>query len=309
MAMDQNSNEKALEKITKAGSVSIVVSDSSQLDGLASGLALYLSLVKLGKNVSIFSRIPSVADAQKIYGVDKIGKTQGKSGLTVLIDDAVENVDKVTYFLEGNQLKILIHPIPGSRGISKDQIRLKETITQADLIFSIGFDSQEDLRSQITHEQNISSEAFIINIYKGTLNQKFAQVNINDPQAATVSELTAKMIQDLALPVNEDIAYNLYTGISEGTQNFSPGRINSQALEIAAWLLKFGVSRSSFARMSNTQEPTYQPSTVTEPDILDRTPKIQEIESKQEYKNAAVSRNWLKPPRIYKGSKSFDREN
>jgi len=307
--MDQNSNEKALEKITKAGSVSIVVSDSSQLDGLASGLALYLSLVKLGKNVSIFSRIPSVADAQKIYGVDKIGKTQGKSGLTVLIDDAVENVDKVTYFLEGNQLKILIHPIPGSRGISKDQIRLKETITQADLIFSIGFDSQEDLRSQITHEQNISSEAFIINIYKGTLNQKFAQVNINDPQAATISELTAKMIQDLALPVNEDIAYNLYTGISEGTQNFSPGRINSQALEIAAWLLKFGVSRSSFARMSNTQEPTYQPSTVTEPDILDRTPKIQEIESKQEYKNAAVSRNWLKPPRIYKGSKSFDREN
>lgn len=309
MAMDQNSNEKALEKITKAGSVSIVVSDSSQLDGLASGLALYLSLVKLGKNVSIFSRIPSVADAQKIYGVDKIGKTQGKSGLTVLIDDAVENVDKVTYFLEGNQLKILIHPIPGSRGISKDQIRLKETITQADLIFSIGFDSQEDLRSQITHEQNISSEAFIINIYKGTLNQKFAQVNINDPQAATISELTAKMIQDLALPVNEDIAYNLYTGISEGTQNFSPGRINSQALEIAAWLLKFGVSRSSFARMSNTQEPTYQPSTVTEPDILDRTPKIQEIESKQEYKNAAVSRDWLKPPRIYKGSKSFDREN
>ncbi|EKD57875.1 MAG: hypothetical protein ACD_57C00115G0002 [uncultured bacterium] len=309
MAMDQNSNEKALEKITKAGSVSIVVSDSSQLDGLASGLALYLSLVKLGKNVSIFSRIPSVADAQKIYGVDKIGKTQGKSGLTVLIDDAVENVDKVTYFLEGNQLKILIHPIPGSRGISKDQIRLKETITQADLIFSIGFDSQEDLRSQITHEQNISSEAFIINICKGTLNQKFAQVNINDPQAATISELTAKMIQDLALPVNEDIAYNLYTGISEGTQNFSPGRINSQALEIAAWLLKFGVSRSSFARMSNTQEPTYQPSTVTEPDILDRTPKIQEIESKQEYKNAAVSRNWLKPPRIYKGSKSFDREN
>lgn len=307
--MDQNSNEKALEKITKAGSVSIVVSDSSQLDGLASGLALYLSLVKLGKNVSIFSRIPSVADAQKIYGVDKIGKTQGKSGLTVLIDDAVENVDKVTYFLEGNQLKILIHPIPGSRGISKDQIRLKETITQADLIFSIGFGSQEDLRSQITHEQNISSEAFIINIYKGTLNQKFAQVNINDPQAATVSELTAKMIQDLALPVNEDIAYNLYTGISEGTQNFSPGRINSQALEIAAWLLKFGVSRSSFARMSNTQEPTYQPSSVTEPDILDRTPKIQEIESKQEYKNAAVSRNWLKPPRIYKGSKSFDREN
>ena len=309
MAMDQNSNEKALEKITKAGSVSIVVSDSSQLDGLASGLALYLSLVKLGKNVSIFSRIPSVADAQKIYGVDKIGKTQGKSGLTVLIDDAVENVDKVTYFLEGNQLKILIHPIPGSRGISKDQIRLKETITQADLIFSIGFGSQEDLRSQITHEQNISSEAFIINIYKGTLNQKFAQVNINDPQAATISELTAKMIQDLALPVNEDIAYNLYTGISEGTQNFSPGRINSQALEIAAWLLKFGVSRSSFARMSNTQEPTYQPSTVTEPDILDRTPKIQEIESKQEYKNAAVSRDWLKPPRIYKGSKSFDREN
>src|SRR3989344_3270317 len=157
--MDQNSNEKTLEKITKAGAVCIVVSD-----------------------------------AQKIYGVDKIGKTQSKNGLTVLIDDAVENVDKVTYFLEENQLKILIHPIPGSRGVSKEQVRLEETMTQADLIFSIGFNSQEDLRSQITHEQNISPEAWIVNICKGTLNQKFAQVNINDPQAATVSELTAKMI-------------------------------------------------------------------------------------------------------------------
>jgi len=306
--MDQNLKEKTLEKLTKSGSVCVIVSNSSGLDGLASGLALYLSLVKLGKNVSIFSRIPSVDDARKVYGIDRIGKTQSQKSLTVVVENAVENVDKVTYFLDGNQLKILIHPLVGSRGISKDQVKLEETMAQADLIFSIGFDTRENLRSQITHEQNLSPETWIINVNKGTLHQKFAQLNVIDSQAATFSELTAKLIQNLALPVDEDIAYNLYTGISGGTQNFSPGKINSQALEIAAWLLKFGVSRASFARVTRPKLTEESP-IAYEADFLDKTPSIQELEGKQELKNATVSRDWLKPPRIYKGSKSFDREN
>jgi len=37
--MDQNLKEKALEKLTKAESIYVVVSKASGLDGLASGLA------------------------------------------------------------------------------------------------------------------------------------------------------------------------------------------------------------------------------------------------------------------------------
>ena len=72
--MDPSSKEKTLERLTKAQNVSIIVSDSSGFDGLASGLALYLSLTKLGKNIALYAKHPTVGDASKLYAVDKIGK-------------------------------------------------------------------------------------------------------------------------------------------------------------------------------------------------------------------------------------------
>jgi len=313
--MDQNLKEKALEKLTKAESIYVVVSKASGLDGLASGLALYLSLIKLGKNASIISKTPSVGDANKIYGVDKIGKLVGKRNLTVVVDNAVERVDKVTYFLDGNRLKVIIHSLAGSNGVSKDQVSLEETVSAAELIFAIGCDLPESLHSEITHEQNISSESLIININNQKSHQKFAQIEVVNDQAATISEVMAKMIQDLALPVDEDIAYNLYMGISEATDNFSPALASSLSLEMAAWLLKFGASRASLAGTPRRPDFTQSlPKTVQviPPigiDYMDKTPTIEELEGKQELKDQSASRDWLKPPKIYKGSKSFDREN
>lgn len=313
--MDQNLKEKALEKLTKAESIYVVVSKASELDGLASGLALYLSLVKLGKNTSIISKTPSVSDANKIYGVDKIGKLVGKKNLTVVVDNAVESVDRVTYFLDGNQLKVVIHSLAGSNGVSKDQVSLEETVSAAELIFAIGYDSPESLHSEITHEQNISSETLVININNQISHQKFAQIEFVNDQAVTISEVMAKMIQDLALPVDEDIAYNLYMGISEATNNFSPALASPLSLEMAAWLLKFGAARASFAGMP--QRPDFTQSLpksvkVIPPigiDYMDKTPTMEELEGKQELKDQSASGDWLKPPKIYKGSKSFDREN
>ena len=314
--MDQNLKEKALEKLTKAESIYVVVSKASGLDGLASGLALHLSLVKLGKNASIISKTPSVGDANKIYGVDKIGKLVGKRNLTVVVDNAVESVDKVTYFLDGNRLKVVIHSLAGSNGVSKDQVSLEETVSAAELIFAIGYNSPESLHSEITHEQNISSETLVININNQKSHQKFAQIEVVNDQAATISEVMAKMIQDLALPVDEDIAYNLYMGISEATDNFSPALASPLSLEMAAWLLKFGASRASLA--GAPQRPDFTGSVLPKTvqvippigiDYMDKTPTVEELEGKQELKDRSASRDWLKPPKIYKGSKSFDREN
>src|SRR4030043_865011 len=104
--MDQVLKGKTLEILTKADAISINICSRSGFDGLASGTALFLSLVKLGKNVSLFAQEPTVNDACKLYGVDRIGKTQGKKDLVVVVDNAVKTVEKVTYFLEGDKLKI-----------------------------------------------------------------------------------------------------------------------------------------------------------------------------------------------------------
>ena len=307
MFMDQNSKEKTLESLTKAEAVLVAVSENSGFDGLAAGLAICLSCQKLGKNVSIFAKSPQVSDAKTLYGVDKIGKPAGKKNLVVVVENAVQNVDKVTYFLDGNKLKIVIHSFPGTTGVSQEQLKFEETLSKPDLIFSIGNKSLEDLTRLITHEQNIDSTVWIVNINREDVKQKFAQVDICNPQAASLSEITGLILQDLALPIDQDIAFNLFVGIVDATSNFSPAKSSPASFQTAAWLVKFGAGKASLA---NQLSKTFRnPSFVSQPSTSEFQPKAH-IKPADFYKSFKDSEeDWLKPPKIYKGSKSFDSEN
>lgn len=321
--MDQNSKDKILESLTRAENIVVIVSRQSGFDGLAGGLALYLSISKLGKNVSIRAQAPTVDHAQRIYGVDQIGKPAGEKNPVIVISDAVQTVDKVSYFLDQDQLKVIIHPLPGSKGITREQISLEYSTTQPHLIFAIGFRDGEFLGREITHEHKITPETWIINIAKEQSNQKFAQFDYFNPEASGISEVVAKFIQELALPVDEDIAYNLYVAISDSTNNFAPSKASSQTFEIASWLVKFGAGRASLAQSVKGQPPQplyapqisdqigprprpYQPSDI---DFFDKVPPVEDIESLPETTQSNKSQDWLKPPKIYKGSKSMSGEN
>lgn len=327
--MDPSLKDKTLENLTKAESVLVAVSPKTGLDGLAAGLGLYLSLLKLGKNTSIVAKSPSVGDAQQLYGVDKIGKSAGSKNLVVNVAGAVENVDKITYSLVGDDLKIVIHAFPGAESVTQEQISYEQTPSKPNLIFAIGYINPEELKQEITHEQNVDSEVWLININKQDVGQIFAQVNIFDPNASSLSEIAAQLSADLALPIDEDIAYNFYKGISEATSNFSPSQASPASFEIASWLIKFGAGRASFAQKPPPVQVQSQPRTV-QPPFTQRPQQPQSAPSHLSQSQAAgrpfqnyVSdidqfpvedveqetkdeQNWLKPPKIYQGSKSVD---
>lgn len=325
--MDQNLKDQFLDNLTKAENILIVVAKSLGFDGLAAGLSLYLSLIKLDKNVAISAQAPTVGDAQSLYAVDKIGSGKGTQNPVIIVENAVETVDKVTHFLDKSQLKLVIHPLPGSSGITKDQISIEYTQAPANLIFAIGVDNLPDLRSEITHEQEITPEALIINISNMEPSQKFAQMDIVNTQASGVSEVTSQMIHDFALPVDEDIAFNLYSGIRQSTNNFSPNLTIPQSFEIASWLLKFGAGKASLAKMQKPQPNmpprptfTFSPQQIQQAqqedvdqfedeDYFERVPAQEEVELEPQGAEAPKSGDWLKPPKVYKGSKSIGGES
>lgn len=314
--MDQNTKEKTLENLTKSETILVAVSADSGLDGLAAGLAIYLSLLKLGKKVSILAKSPSVNDALTLYGVDQIGRLAGKQNLIVVVADAVDSVDKVTYLLEGDKLKIVIHALSQGRGLSPQQVSIGQMLSRPDLIFTFGFDSVEKLHKLITREQNIDSTAWLVSISKDDVSQNFAQANICNPKAASLCEITGQILQDLALPLDEDIAYNLYTGIAQATANFSPAKSTSESFQIASWLIKFGAGKASLAHQpmasfSQRQSPVTLSRTLPEEEQLaqdrQQLPKsfsqipIEEVEQEKQ-----LQQDWLRPPKIYKGSQAFN---
>lgn len=308
--MDQNSKNKILENLTRAENIVVIVSQESGFDGLAGGLALYLSISKLGKNVAITAQAPTVDHAQRIYGVDQIGKLAGGKNSVIVIRDAVQTVDKVSYFLDQDQLKVIIHPLPGSKGINREQISLEYSTAQPNLIFAIGFRDGESLGREITHEHKITPETWIVSIAKDQSNQKFAQFDYINPEASGIGEVTAKLIQDLALPIDEDVSYNLYAAIADSTGNFAPTKTMAQTFEIASWLIKFGASRASLAQTEPKPLPqppqSYGPPTS---DLSDFVPALEDVESLPQSTRRTTSQDWLKPPKIYKGGKSMNGEN
>ncbi len=315
--MDQNSKQKTLDNLTKAEVILIVVSENAGFDGMAAGLALYLSCLKLGKNTAIQAKNPSVGDAQRLYGVDKIGAIEGSKNLVIVVNDAVENVDKVTYSLEDTRLKIVVHPFPGAKSVNRHQISFEETSAKPNLVFAIGFQTQEELDRVIAREQNLDPNIWTININKQSVGQLSAQVNVANDQAASVCEVTAQIFQQLALPLDEDIAYNLYAGVAQATNYFSPNLSSPLSFETASWLLKFGAGRASFAgpRSSDLSIPKPQMPQLQKPDVT--VDNMQQFPSPDPFDQPAIEQverkittqeNWLKPPKVYRGAKSFDSE-
>lgn len=305
--MDDYLKQQTLDKITKANNVLIVVSRLTALDGLASGLALYLSLSKLGKSSAMIAKSPTVEEANKLYGVDKIGKKDDKKNLVINIENAVTNVDKVTYSLQDGRLKVVVHSLPNSSGISESDISFSKEGSNPDLVIAVGYKSTDELRNDITHEQTINSSVFIININNTQVGQNYAQINILEEGAASISEVTTRLLQELALPIDEDVAFNLYTGISYATQSFSPAYATPISFEAAQWLIKFGAGKASLAIAKKPQDiqPNQTMAEGEKVNIIKETGQMPEDavmgEKSQE--------DWLKPPKIYHGSKSFDTDS
>lgn len=332
--MDDYLKEETQKNLARAQSVLVVVAKDADFDALASGLALYLCLKKFGKNVSITGPAPKVSDAQSLYAVDQISKENSVNNLVITIDGAIDKVDKVSHFLDGKILKLVIHSLPGSVPVTKEDIQFEYSTISADLIFAVGYNSQDQLEKEVTHEHNINPNVWIVSINKGNLSQKFAQVSLYDPNVYSTCELTAGAIKALNLPLDEDIAFNLYAGLSHATQMFSPSIATPTTFEIAQYLIKSGAGNASLARSAGqlrsassvfqsvtaSGENAKQPLGISQtppanfpqvkqgnyPKFFDRSKDQKPIEDveREEGKEA-----WLKPPKIYRGSKSFDSES
>lgn len=316
--MDDVLKKQTQEVLTKAQNIMIAVSASSGFDGLASGLSLYLSIQKLNKNLALIAKNPTVGDAQMLYGVNKIGTSDGKKDLIISISKAVENVEKVTHFLDGDELKIVIHALQGSKGVEPQDIFFKKASLKPNVIIAIGYENFVQLKNDITQEHTTYSDVFIISVNCVDTREKFAQINIHEHEAVCLSEVCANLIEDLAIPIDSDIAFNLYTGMSQATQMFAPNLTKPSTLDAAQFVLEFGAGNASLAQtakpekikiqnqnanvMSSQSEP---PISLHQPNSFEKLQKpIENIEKEDQSQES-----WLKPPKIYHGSKSFDSES
>jgi phosphoesterase RecJ-like protein len=87
-----------------------------------------------------------------------------------------------------------------------------------------------------------------INIDHHPGNDEFGDLNVVVPTASSTAELVFRLLQDMDVPIDRDIATNLYTGVFTDTGSFQYANSTPDTLRLAAELLEFGVPKTEIAQ-------------------------------------------------------------
>jgi len=272
--------------LTSAQLIYIVLPEKLNLDKVAAALSLFLSLKKIGKQVTIYCVKPMIVKYSNLVGVDKIKqKLEGKN-LTVSFDYVADSIEKVSYNIQNNKFNLLIQPKDGFPPLATEKVNYSYSGGQADLVLVIGASSLTDLGALYSENQDFFSNGNIINIDIQLTNSQFGKVNLVKNNLVSYSELVASLLSNLRLPVDSDMASNLLRGIEEVTNNFS-GKVTPLSFEAAAFCLRAGANK-------NKTKVELKPMTA---DISAQKSPVQ-----PEEKEEPPSPDWM-APKIYKGGR------
>lgn len=329
---DHINNARVL--IDPAQDILIVLTANHTFDTVAASLSLYLALLKKGKRTSIVCANPMVVEYSHIVGVDKISSNfavgNGKN-LVISFPYQEGSIEKVSYNIENETFNLVIEPREGYPMITPDIVRYSESGGTCDLIITLGATQLMDTGSIYSNNAGFFADKPILNIDTQNNNQQFGKANIVDGTVSSLSELTANILSFIGLSMDTDIASNLYTGIAEGSGNFTSKETTANTFETVAICLRNGARKLSMheiqtqpfsslssipsMRVSKPQPQPQQPIQV-QPKInqpqggmkqfqqqMKSYPQTQQPPMRKSAPNQPSNAppDWLKP-KIYKGS-------
>lgn len=280
------------EKITSAQNILILTRNNPSYDGLASALALYLTLQKNGKKAAICSPNDLTVSYSDLVGVNKIKKEISGKNFVISLDYQEGAIEKVSYNIENNKFNLIIQPREGSNWqITPENIQFNYQPTDFNLIILLESISQEELNTFYPNEQELFSKTPIITIDKGVSNSQFATINLTSPDSASISEIIVHLLVELKLGLDKDVAANLLKGIYSATDNLQNIQITPETFEALALCLRSGAQISS--------SPTQAIDKASQ-ETLSSLAKPKQVQP-QEEKSGQPPDDWLKP-KIFKGS-------
>src|SRR3989338_11328166 len=148
-------------------SISICLPTNPTLDSIASGTALYLALLQMGKNASIACGGDGDIDRQsRIAGIDKIQTSLVSDGdnLVVSFPYTEGSVDKVTYNIEDEKFSLVVQPREGFAKLDPKKVSYSYTGGKQEAIITIYPPTLNALAGLYTSNKEQFTGVDIINI-------------------------------------------------------------------------------------------------------------------------------------------------
>lgn len=301
------------EALPSAHILTVVLPVNLNQDKVAAALALYLSLKKTNRQVSLVCSQPMTVEYSFLVGVDKVKNKLSGRNLVVSFDYLEDSIEKVSYNIENNKFNLVIQPKEGYPPLSTEKIEYSYSGEQSDMIFIIGASSFEDLGEIYFTHKTFFQEGETVNINISQEAKSFAKINLINPQMASLGELMALFLSSLKMPFDEDIASNLLLGIEKATNNFSLDKATPMTFEAVALCLRAGGRKPHQEFVEPTATPLVSRTPFANPNTLHQggvsqhreTPGVKE-EKTEKMKQAETTKpkpspDWYRP-KIYKGN-------
>lgn len=250
----------------------IVMPVNANIDVLASGLALFLTLQASGKQVSIVCDDTIKVGQSHLFAVDHIQKTVPSTeggNLTLTLegvaasDNTIPALEKLDWFAENNNLNLVFHILPGQT-FNPAKIVPKFSGSGFNLIFTIGVVNLNALGNIYTGNTQAFSGTHVVNIDTQSSNTSFGQTNVLDVQSSSVSEVMSNVLIDLGFPLSQDVASNLIAGIFESTANLTNEKASAETYMAVANCLRVGGRKPQVSQST----PSYDWSGLMPKDVV-----------------------------------------
>jgi phosphoesterase RecJ-like protein len=239
-----NQNQQIFEQIKKAEKILITFSRTWSGDGVASALALFLFLKKLGKNVEIaaenvdknesFTFLPSYTEIKP--------SLNSLRHFIVSLSTRQTKVNSVKYKQEPESLDFIVTPQNGF--FTKEDLTIKSSGFKYDLIFVLDTRELESLGKIYDNDTELFYKVPVINIDHHPSNEEFGQINLIDLTAVSATEILFNLFEAYAREsIDGEIATCLLTGMIAKTRSFKTSNVTPGALSVASQLIAMGGRR------------------------------------------------------------------
>lgn len=238
--------------VTSARKVLVLTHANPSVDTMASALALFLALTKMGKDATVAMESPPLVEVSNLVGIDRV-KTDLSSGvggnlLLTYKPYQLGDFEKVSYLEDpgtsnpaDDSFKLTITP---RMGFVPDAKNFQFSFTggaNANFDLLITVEILEPTQAGKLYDAQLFGQTQIINIDNHDPNKDYGKFNLVEPDAASISEIVTFFLRAINAQIDADIAGNLYQGIVQASQNFQNPKVAAATFEAAAICLRAGV--------------------------------------------------------------------
>lgn len=181
--------------------------------------------------------IEKIVKSKNIYIVSHVAPDGDNIGSCLSLALALKKIEKEVFILKVDETPSDFLFLPGI-----DMIKDYEEGKEIDVLIAVDASDVDRLGK---NKQLIESAKTIINIDHHISNTNFGNINIVDSNASATGELIYKIINEMKIDINEDIATCIYTAISTDTGSFMYDNTTAETHEIASSLIKYGADKEN----------------------------------------------------------------